>query len=313
MDKEFIKPLSYNICEYKKNKFIELCDKSVSNYIKIILDNTLHISFDKFIINFINNLNDIIANLPKDVNIIYAYIDTSDDDYLEKSNYWLYTYINNYLKEISSTIHINIITNLQTKQLKDNDIILIIDDCIYSGNQLSHMINDMNNIYKLKLYFHLLVPYGSMYGINHIIETFNNNKSLSTTCNLYLYKYMYKIHKTINDYLTIDEIKILEDIYGNYCSFNNVILIYFDHKLADYYSIPTIIYSGVIANRKNREIFTNIKNLNRIDNNYLHKKKEFASKLDYLEFINHTEGFRNLNLLNPICLIPPYKKDKYNQ
>ena len=88
-------PLSHYMNDIRKNEFINLSHEPIRNQMKKILDNTYHISYSKFKEELINRFNKIL----KDVNnhIIYVYIDNYCDDYLEKSNYWIYQLLNNYL------------------------------------------------------------------------------------------------------------------------------------------------------------------------------------------------------------------------
>lgn len=305
-------PLSHYMNDIRKNEFINLSHEPIRNQMKKILDNTYHISYSKFKEELINRFNKIL----KDVNnhIIYVYIDNYCDDYLEKSNYWIYQLLNNYLLNTDYKISINIIHNLSSKQLKDDDTILLIDDCIYSGEQMKHIINDMSNEHNYKFNFYILVPYASNHGIEKIRNTINNSH-LSKFCKFEICDYIEV--KTVNDILTVDEIKDIEYIYVNNISLNNLSLIYFDHKLADHYSVPTLIYSGLVPNEYNKNLLYKIKDLKKQINNYLSKNikdsmieiNKLIELLEYREFINFTYGFRNFNQLYPTCLVPPYKKD----
>jgi hypothetical protein len=134
-------PLSHYMNDMRKEEFSYLSYEPIRNHIKKILDNTNHISYSKFKEELIKRFNTILKEVNKP--IIYAYIDNYCDDYEEKSNYWIYKILNNYLLDNDFKISINIIHKLSSNQLKDGDTILLIDDCIYSGEQMKHIINDM--------------------------------------------------------------------------------------------------------------------------------------------------------------------------
>ena len=108
------------------------------------------------------------------------------------------------------------------------------------------------------------------------------------------------------DVITINEFINLSRYYNNskLRSKNilyNTYLIYFDHKLADTISVPTIFYLGVVPNEHNREII----NSDDFD--------AFANKdnsLTVIPFISKCSYYtQNLNLGSPDCPKPPYKKD----
>ena len=52
MEIELEKPKSHHINEVRKQNFIEGCDENVREYVRKIIDNTTHISFDKFLEKF---------------------------------------------------------------------------------------------------------------------------------------------------------------------------------------------------------------------------------------------------------------------
>jgi len=180
-------------------------------------------------------------------------------------------------------------------RLKDNDIILIPDDCIYSGEQLRLIVEEMTNNRNLKLNIHLFISFMTNKGLDKIKNEFSNNSNLDN-CKLYLPYYIYNIDKSINYYLSDKEIKILENYYS--IDMNNRYLIYFDHKMPDYYSTVPLIYSGIVANSKNKELLFQIRK---------NKKIDLKKDLDYIQFINKTDEIRNINVLEPEIIKPPYK------
>jgi hypothetical protein len=252
-------------------------------------------------------------------NIIYVYIDNTESNFKEKSNYWIFKIIQKMIAKTSKTIKLKMINNLNDSNLKDGDSILLLDDCIYSGEQMKLTISNMLNSNYLKLNIHLFVSFMSLIGLNKILNEFKENDTLNNYCSLVLCDNIYYLNKTTNFYLTDKEIVELEEIYGNLFKIKNLYLIYFDHKLADYYSTITLIYSGLLANENNKNLLLEINKKKKervkmlLNTAKINKDiKELENKLEYLEFINNCEGIRNFDMLSPKCPVPPYKTEKYN-
>lgn len=282
-------PKCHNIIEYKKQEFINKCDDKTRKIIEKVLNNTIHISFEIFMSYLINNFKKIIQNNID--GIIYIYI---TEDFIEKSNYWIYQLLNYYKSKIGFLGDLIIISTLNNPKLKNNDNILIIDDCIYSGEQMRLIIEEMTNKRNLNLNIYIFISFICITGLNRIKEEFINNSELNN-CKLLFSEYIYYIDKSINHYLSIDEIKILEDYYS--IDMDERYLIYFDHKMPDYYSTVPLIYSGIVANKKNKELLFEIRK----------NKKDLKDKLEYIQFINKTDKIRNLNIFEPKIIKPPYK------
>jgi len=286
-------PKTHNIVEYKKELFIYNCADEVKSIIEKVIKNTIHISFETFMTYLIKNFKKIItdkSNINKD---IYIYI---TEDFIEKSNYWIYQLLNYYKSKIGFKGNLIIISSLNDEKLKDNDIIFIVDDCIYSGEQLKLLIEEMNNNRNLKLNIYLFISFMTNKGLDKVKKEFSENSNLDN-CKLLLVHYIYYIDKSINNYLFDNEIKILEEYYS--IDIKNRYLIYFDHKMADYYSTIPLIYSGIVANSKNKELLFQIRK-----NKKIYLKKE----LDYIQFINKTDEIRNINVMQPEIIKPPYLK-----
>lgn len=283
-------PKTHNIIEYKKQQFIYNCDKEVREIIEKVLNNTIHISFETFMTYLIQNFKKIIKFNRKCS--LYIYI---TEDFIEKSNYWIYQLLNYYKSSFGFKGDLIIISSLNDLRLKNNDIILIPDDCIYSGEQLRLIVEEMTNNRNLKLNIHLFISFMTNKGLDKIKNEFSNNSNLDN-CKLYLPYYIYNIDKSINNYLSDKEIKILENYYS--IDMNNRYLIYFDHKMPDYYSTIPLIYSGIVANSKNKELLFQIRK---------NKKIDLKKDLDYIQFINKTDEIRNINVLEPEIIKPPYK------
>lgn len=284
-------PKTHNIVEYKKELFIYNCADEVKSIIEKVIKNTIHISFETFMTYLIKNFKKIITN-KSNINI-FIYI---TEDFIEKSNYWIYQLLNYYKSKIGFKGNLIIISSLNDEKLKDNDIIFIVDDCIYSGEQLKLIIEEMNNTRNLKLNIYLFISFMTNKGLDKVKKEFSENSNLDN-CKLLLVHHIYYIDKSINNYLFDNEIKILEKYYS--IDIKNRYLIYFDHKMADYYSTIPLIYSGIVANSKNKELLFQIRK---------NKKIDLKKDLDYIQFINKTDEIRNINVMQPEIIKPPYLK-----
>lgn len=296
-------PLCHSLNKLQVNKFIKLADPGVKDICRKIIDNTDHISFEKFLIRLNTCINEliIIINKYNFINIYFLIDNEFYDNFKNKSNFWIFEYIKQYIYLKSNLIpNIIIINNIDNKILKDYDIIIFVDDCIYSGSQISNTIFNMNNKKKLKLIFYILVPFISIIGKNKIIYSFNLNSNRRNNCNIVFPKNYYK-PKNINDILNKNEITLIEKYYNTLLLINNIYLIYFDHKLADTISTFTPFYLGIVPNQKNLQIlkFMNMKNYS----NYLYL-------LDIIPIINKCEKYKNkISFESPKCPAPPYKKN----
>lgn len=316
-----ILPYSFELNKEACNEFIRLSDSSVRDICRKIIKNTNHVSYGKFLITLKSIIDEYLENYYnshhlKNKRPIFLYNYDSDKN---KSNYWILNYIIKYLKtKINPKIEIFLVNQNSLEKLKDNDIIIFTDDCIYSGNQLATKIAKFSE-YKGKYKYFILVPYGSLQARLHIEEIFNNNEldlSESSEDSDYSQKrkrsydddeiiFPEKMEDLIlmEDILTTKEIiKITYFYNGNYKLINpeNTYLIYFDHKLADKISVPTIFYLGVVPNKKNKEI---LKNLSPTE------IPKHSHNLDIIPIINNCSFYTsNIDLLNPKCPYPPYKE-----
>ena len=294
-------PLNHSLDKKAIKKFIQLADPEVKEICKKIFDNTDYISFEFFFKKFNKCIKEFL-NFIGNKKTIYIFIDIEKQ--INKSNYWLYNYLKKYID-----IKIIIINNVYNEFLKDDDIIIFIDDCIYSGDQMAKSIYSLNNKQKLKLNIYILVPFISNEGKNNIILNFNKKANRRNYCKL-IFPSNYNIPKIATDILTKKEIKLIEKYYNGYLYYlEQNYLIYFNHKLADPRSTITIFYIGFIPNMKNKLIFKQMNNKQIIFNefvNYIDIIKSF----DIIPVIKNCNNiFDNLNLWSTNCPHPPYKNN----
>ena len=301
-------PLSYKLNEINVRKFLEACNEPFINpetnkeekldtreIAKKIIKATIHISYEEFIKELIKNIKHLISLL-KPNRPLFINIDIKR--YRDKSNYWIYLYVIDYIKYKYKDIEIILIpTNkISNEKLENDDIILLIDDCIYSGQQMSESIFNLKVENDKKFTFFILCSFMTRKGTERIIEAVLKNKLLKLS-KIIFNKYITTPPNT-NNILSSNEIILLNDIYTKmYGSFNNKYLIYFDHKLADIVSTITAFYSGIVPNAKNRY--------------YL--KKENKKLLTIIPLFTNCENIRNTNMWKPECPSTPYKKDINNK
>jgi len=256
---------------------------------KLLLDNILHVSHDTFIKQIEKQVNKVITYYTNERPIFFYFYQSQDN----KSNYYVYTYIKKSLEE--KNIVTETVENINDPKLQENDIILFVDDCIYSGLQMEQNIerflvdfeshedyvnyidsedykaNKVKNIKKNKnIKLLLVVPYISEESLQNINSIFERRKS--------------RLESTNIEFIVIDHIKIdradkyLNEIYYKVSNINidtifeyypgmtfidfKPYLIYFDHKVSDNASTFPYIFNGLVPNKKNKQIILKIKELN---------------------------------------------------
>ena len=149
---------------------------------KKIISNTHHISFESFIISF----KDLIKKFESYIKTsrltskdkksknrpIFIFIDKLKRDYKQKSNYWLYKLF----KELCINFEIITISSFTDDKIKTNDFVLFLDDCIYSGQQMSESIFNLKVENDKKFTFFILCSFMTRKGTERIIEAVLKNK-----------------------------------------------------------------------------------------------------------------------------------------
>jgi len=308
-------PLDHSLDDNQVKKFIDACDLEVKPIVQKIIDNTQHITFEKFLIRINTYIYHMISIAKKD-RPIFAYFGTEYTDFethKKKSNYWLYLYVNNFIKYITNDKkQVYMIHNFENENLMNDDMIMLIDDCIYSGQQMGYNISDINKN-KLSLNFYLLVPFISNAGLSRIKSKFNSNVYLKKS-KLITYPTQYKI-KMLSDILKPNEIEIFKKYYLHWTEYNikKKYIIYFDHKLADTVSIITYFYLGVVPSTEN---INNIQLYKKeLKDFFINKKPNDKRKvLDVFSYLNIIPIIKNckyyttnIKIMSPACPPPPYK------
>ena len=290
--------LNYKINQENKELFLAHTAEEVRLIIKFILDITIHVSYETFVKKIKENLIKLLKEHYKTNNTIFVFLNRFEYEY--KSNYWMYKYILYFLKNIQEDV--KIIFTLEEEEINDNDIILLIDDCIYSGEQMSSTIEKITDYYKKikKVKLILFVPYISKKGIRWIKDSYTKNTFLKE-CKFIISDN--EIIEPLTYYLSRDDISKLFKYYDDINIYRYAI--YFDHKLADSVSTFPIIYNGIVPNEKNL--------------NLLEKEELDITKYDYFPLITNCENkdmppnfLFSHYITNNNCPYSPYKKD-YNK
>lgn len=314
-----IEPLSYPINLNNKLKIIKNAETDAKQPLIKFFNSITYVSHDKFKKNIKDKLSEVL-NIKNKLNSnrpLYIYIDTNRyENYMYKSNYWIYTYIKYFLQ--NKNINCDIITSLNDDKIIDNDIVLLVDDCIYSGEQMSESIYSMNNKNKKHIKLLLFVQYMSENGKKTIENAFNSHSYLKN-CEFIITKY--NTIYPLKNKLSLEEGKQLFKYYmGTYndnaltnytISQMNKYNIYFDHKVGDFMSSYPIIFSGLVPNEKNRQ---NIIKYKDIEYNYFGKDKqvlikEIEKQFELYPLLINCEHIKIPDFNVSSCPYPPYKED----
>jgi len=316
-------PLDHSLDKNAVEKFINASDDIVKNICNKIIKNTQHISFETFLKEINICIYDLLVyiinkkNNSKNIRPIFVYINgvTGTTFEITKSNYWIYTYFVEFIKYITNDkIKVELFNPIKffTNLINDDDILIMIDDCIYSGQQMGNEISNIYNKNLTKFNLYILVPFITNIGINRIYTDFKYNPTLSDSkCSLIFPKTI-RNPKVIEDVLSNNEILILKNYYKAFLDISNKTLLYFDHKLADLVSTLTPFYLGIVPSTNNLNI---LKNKFGIVNNLYTSRFDFIKiediyeSLDIIPIIKNCSNYtKKLDLMTPECPATPYKK-----
>lgn len=300
-------PLSYKLNQENVKLFIETADTSVQDTLRKLMATTEHFPFEYFITLLNKNLRQLSTTYLTNNRPLFAYIDVSGkNDYKHKSNYWLYMYVKKTLDQ-----PVTFISDLNDTMLQDNDNIMLLDDCLYSGGQMSSTIRGLK-LGEKRFNIILMVSFMSDYGLQKVHDAFhdvNHNSKLIMPIHVHYIQ-------PITNFIPNDDVKQL-------FSFYNIVYdrprypVYFDHKLADNESSCPEIYSGIVPNNKNKMLLKEIKTIKIKSYNPVYTKQktkleqekhDIESRLDIYPLLTNCENIRNTDLMKPMCPHPPYKE-----
>lgn len=289
--------------------------------VKKIIDNTMYVSFEEFNkqleLNVVEYYNKYKKFHIENKRPIFIYSELGPDvpqgnfktKNAYKSNNWCFNFVFNKMTElaINDGICVQSIFKItdDNKRLNDDDIIIFTDDCVYSGQPLGSLINTFA-VYKDRYKFYMLIPYASEKGIENIIDNYERAKprqktggvkrSRLTDERLLFSNYIEIPH--ISKKLSPDEIEKMCIFYTYKYFKDDTYLIYFNHKLAGFSAVPTVIYLGIVPNKKNLKIIhsTDFKGFT-----------ADSSNLDIIPIISNCSK-KNISIDSPKCPYPPYKQ-----
>jgi hypothetical protein len=315
--KNHLKPIQVaRVNEDKIQKYAELYKDENKQFIKNVLKSVVHIPFDKFLNDSIEQVNEFNEKIG-DKKYIFVIgvnndVGSSDTNFnIYKSNLWMFMLMYEHLKNKPYDIILNL--KIAIKLYDNKYDYLIMDDCMYSGTQIvdevlyksasetlfnhpdSFIVRedlfDRTLIKKVKkiVNVHLVVPY---------ISSIANLKlvGLEVITSLNIIKYNKYVVNAFNAILKIDDLDKLYNLYQNFIQINtdDLIPIFFDHKISDLFStIELILIKGqVLDDASKRLVFIDACEYNKNDN-------------PYYENFNYNE--KNFNYKKLYCPQPPYK------
>lgn len=276
-------------------------DPNMIGYIKDIVNNIDYITFEKFLQELYICVDKFLKNIKKDETYLFIVEDN-------KSSLWVFSLIEKLLNYDNIYLYItSSINTLYTSYITPDNIVLI-DDCIYSGEQISRYISSIFNDLLSPINFHIIVPFITNKGLIRINKTIIKNGIYNTSHIYYNY-----IVNTIKEKNIISKYYILNNL--KYSSNINKPIIFFEHKIADHVSLPTFFF-----NYEYDSIFKHYAPINNnpcipydINKNIIYKQNDFIQK-----FLNNTtfnknnillsyyvlKSLDNKNILTPIKKLP---------
>jgi hypothetical protein len=236
----YIKPKvpkkSYPLDKEKVIEYINASPDEFKSVLTKLFNNTIHISYKtlKFILT--QNFKELIFYCKKNnIKTISIFLDnTSKKQIIYKSNFWIIQHFIKFIKD--NSIDDFVIDFIYKKEDiiyldSNNRLILLLDDCIYTGLQMKDNVKDIYKYSKeLSFNIYILVSCISEDAIKLLKEVAKHHK-------LILSKNIITIYK-LSKYVSSDEeLKLLG---------SNKYLIYFDHKLPDSVSTYNNIYNGYV-------------------------------------------------------------------
>jgi len=314
-------PYSYDLDKKQVAKLIDESADDVKDIVKKLIRNTEYIGFEKFIGRMNSCIYSLVNTGVKKDRPIFIYLDS--DLKTQKSRYWLYLYVTLFILYITNKKkEIIYIENYRHPELRDDDTIVLIDDCIYSDYDVSKYPSYTNLFNLQKPYtFYLLIPYASETAIK-IIKNYNlklseikriNNNTFDVP-NIFLPMHYLHTIKSVNDVLNAKEIKLISDYYKFVANgdFNNKQLIYFNHKMAGNHLIISELYLGIVPCKYNLEVVKQLNSKYGIINALNYKKY-----IEYFKIIpiikNHSDDLRDIDVMNPISPIRQSDRIPYTQ
>jgi hypothetical protein len=263
---------TYNIDAEQVNKIYKQLDVSkgsdndirdAKKIIKKLIDTIQYINFNQYMIQLKKIASELIEEMKKDYEIIYFICQDSRkksntwvlmlfiDEMLKRNFFTEFSHINNkiYVSSSASDVYKN------CKSLDKNILIVYFDDMSYSGTQISRSLPNKKDINK-NINIYVCLGFISKIALENIDKECDINIFPSTK----IFESLYTVFVQQNN---TDEIEEYERLYNKmifkadnktdynsnfnkaFQTYDNQILVYFDHKIADGIStIQKFIYYG---------------------------------------------------------------------
>lgn len=299
----------YSIDQTKKKEFLRLCNASIQHILEKIIDNTVHISFESLFHRLTIMVDELFSQHEVISTLNFFLGEFDNEDIEQKSNHWIMQIVKDIIKEKypRQEIKFNIVDKQEIQALDPQSILILPDDCMYSGEQM--LANFEAILAPSKVYIYIFVPYMSSKAWKKIQTRYKSFprgilRKLES-CWIFDQDFDTQGRKVWN----IDDVvsEAGQDAIRYFYSFlfwcKSTFLLYFDHKIADTCSTVTFIYLGLIANEHNRVILKELQQKRDRNENFDDLKK----KLQYLNFIRGCSETTCFDGIHPTCPPPPYK------
>ena len=170
-EKPIIPKKSYPLNQEKVREYLKNTEESIRSILKKLFDNTTHISYRTFKFVLYNNFKELIHYCKvRNIGVISLYLASIDHNNItHKSNFWVAQHLYQYLKKNKINIKLNIIYNMNDiKYLDEKDLILILDDCSYTGTQIYSTLHKISYVNKQKIAIYILVAFITNEAIEYI-------------------------------------------------------------------------------------------------------------------------------------------------
>ncbi len=247
-----------------KNFVEKQCHPKAQEFARFVVDNITHVSFETFLTKIQIMANELLET-SKGSKIVFVI----PNYYLYKSNFWVSLLLYEELKKKNADIYditddFNVYLTASDNTVKYTFVIM--DDCSYSGRQLTSdlKVKDGVKIGESKLF--VFVPYISYYAKDRFSKDISDTSHIIYPQSVTYFENFWQICKTkkFNPFahdLFYSEItdKQLQDgtsvplssmIFDFYKFYQATSLIYFDHKIADLISVAQCLLNyGALFNK----------------------------------------------------------------
>jgi len=256
---------TYPLNKINIQKYLDNVKDPKKTIVDKIFKHTRHISYKTFTSVLIERFKEFI-NYCKTQNIksVVIYFDDimNIDLSTGSTRFWVIQHFIQFIKNENIELELFIIYDKnEIKYIQENQLVVIMDDCAYSGDTLSKIIMHFNKINNRPLKCYIIVAFISENAMKVIEENRGNFTIIMSKKHELIYPMAhYLTDKEIKFYDSIVDVKE-EDVYKIHDKYP----VYFDHKLADHMVTYTQLYNGYISQKK---IIPVISNCDHIDTAY---------------------------------------------